>query len=229
LTVNVKKSDPYLKIAVLGDSGVGKTSLCTRLTKDYFHPGYELTVGLHIHSYVVEVDGRPRRILLYDVAGQPRFGDMLDVFIRGSVGVLLLFDCSSILSFFSLEEVWLPFIKRHLKDIPLVLVENKCDQDSYIEATNRQIETFFHENSKKFNINSHIRVSAKTGSNIEDVIHDIVAAADMQLKISENPFIERTKGPSQHPVSMHTQSLADMMSSHDHIQTSFRNSKVDEN
>ncbi len=228
MTVNVKKSDPYLKIAVLGNSGVGKTSLCTRLTKNYFHPGYELTVGLHIYSYVVEVDGRPRRILLYDVAGQPRFGDMLDVFIRGSVGVILLFDCSSILSFFSLEEVWLPFIKRHLQDIPLVLVENKCDQDSYVEASNRQIETFFHENSKNFNINSHIRVSAKTGSNIEDVIHDIVAAADMQLKMSTNTLLERTKDPSQYPVNMHTQPLSNMMSSHNQSQTTFRNSKVDE-
>ena len=153
---------------------------------------------------------------------------MLDVFIRGSVGVILLFDCSSILSFFSLEEVWLPFIKRHLQDIPLVLVENKCDQDSYVEASDRQIETFFHENSKNFNINSHIRVSAKTGSNIEDVIHDIVAAADMQLKMSTNTLLERTKDPSQYPVNMHTQPLSNMMSSHNQSQTTFRNSKVDE-
>ena len=60
------------------------------------------------------------------------------------------------------------------------------------------------------------------------MIHDIVAAADMQLKMSTNILPERTKDPSHHPVNMPTQSLSNMMSSHDHTQTSFRNSNVDE-
>jgi small GTP-binding protein len=126
--VKVRGAKQYQKIAVLGDAGVGKTSLCTRLTKESFHPGYELTVGVHIHSHLVEIDGFSHRVLLYDVAGQPRFGDLLDVFIKGSMGICLVYDCSSIITFFSLEEVWVPFIRRNLPDVPIVLVASKIDQ-----------------------------------------------------------------------------------------------------
>ncbi|MFX0195687.1 MAG: Rab family GTPase [Candidatus Hodarchaeota archaeon] len=177
--MKIKKPEYYLKIAVLGDAGVGKTSLCTRLTKDYFCPGYELTVGLQIHSYVASLKGQSQHILLYDVAGQPRFGEMLDVFIRGSVGVILVYDCSSILTFLSIEDIWLPFIRKNLPNVPIVLVASKSDQEDFKEVSESQVEALLLVLGDEFNFVSVINTSAKIGTNVKDMIHEIVAVCEM--------------------------------------------------
>ncbi len=177
--MKIKKPEYYLKIAVLGDAGVGKTSLCTRLTKDYFCPGYELTVGLQIHSYVASFTGQSQHILLYDVAGQPRFGEMLDVFIRGSLGVILVFDCSSILTFLSIEDSWLPFIRKYLPNVPIVLVASKYDQEDYIEVIESQVEALLLSFGDDFNFVSFINTSAKNGTNVNLMIREIIAACEV--------------------------------------------------
>jgi small GTP-binding protein len=192
--VKVKGAKQYQKIAVLGDAGVGKTSLCTRLTKENFHPGYELTVGVHIHSHLVELEGCSHRVLLYDVAGQPRFGDLLDVFIRGSMGICLVYDCSSILTFFSLEEVWVPFIRRNLPGVPIVLVASKIDQAEHIEVPDRQAERFMQEYSGEFNFVGFVKTSAKTGEHIEDVICQII-----DVTIAQAPKDDPLLGPEKIP------------------------------
>ncbi|MFQ6124712.1 MAG: Rab family GTPase [Candidatus Heimdallarchaeota archaeon] len=174
--MNIKKPEFYLKIAVLGDAGVGKTSLCTRLTKDYFCSGYELTVGLQIHSYVATFTEKSQHVLLYDVAGQPRFCEMLDVFIRGSVGVILVYDCCSILTFLSIEDVWLPFIQKYLPNVPIVLVASKCDQKNFWEVSESQVEALLLEFGDDFNFVSFVNTSAKIGTNVKAMIHEIVAA-----------------------------------------------------
>ena len=227
--MKIKKTEEYLKIAVLGESGVGKTSLCARLTKDYYHTGYELTVGVHIHSHIVEFEGRPQHILLYDVAGQPRFDVMLDVFIRGAVGVLLVYDCSSVLTFFSLEEIWLPFITRYLPGVSIVLVSNKSDQTEFREVSESQVELFLLEHAEEFNFVSFVRTSARTGVCIEEMIREIVAACNLPPAFRmapRNALLVGAEGLVQPTMNVGTHALSCMPSSYNRQQLT--NSKTEE-
>ncbi|MFX0210337.1 MAG: Rab family GTPase [Candidatus Hodarchaeota archaeon] len=202
--MKIKKPEYYLKIAVLGDAGVGKTSLCTRLTKDYFCPGYELTVGLQIHSYVASFAGQSQHVLLYDVAGQPRFGEMLDVFIRGSMGIILVYDCSSILTFLSIEDTWLPFIQKYLPNVPIVLVASKYDQEDFMEVSESQVEALLLAFGDDFNFVSFVNTSAKNGTNVNAMIREIIAVCEVP------PSFRMLKRNSSVRTDEHLHSVSDM-------------------
>lgn len=226
--MKIKNPEHYLKIAVLGDAGVGKTSLCTRLTKDYFCPGYELTVGLQIHSYVASFTGQSQHVLLYDVAGQPRFGEMLDVFIRGSVGVILVFDCSSILSFLSIEDIWLPFIRKNLPNVPIVLAASKYDQEDFLEVTESQVEALLLAFGDDFNFVSFVNTSAKNGTNVNAMIREIVAVCEAppSFRMLESNSSVRTDERLQRVSGTGPLELSDILPSYN--RQTLTNSKTEE-
>lgn len=68
---------PKLKVLMLGDAGVGKTSISRRLTDEEFHPSYVHTVGIDFFEKYIEVQGQIVRLQLWDTAGQERFVNTL--------------------------------------------------------------------------------------------------------------------------------------------------------
>ena len=118
-----------------------------------------------------------RGFFIFDLGGQDAKtapDTTSDVFIRGSSALLLLYDITSIFSFMSLTEFWLPFIDRHVPSIPIILVGNKQDIHEYEEVPQNLVKAFTSENRGKYNIGPHLRVSAKTGENIPKLISKII-------------------------------------------------------
>ncbi len=169
--------EQWVKIAVLGDGGVGKTALCQRLTEDKFEEqSLEMTIGANVYKYELE-NQLIKGFFIFDLGGQDAKTSpetTSDVFVRGSSALLLLYDITSIFSFMSLTEFWLPFINKHVPKIPIILIGNKHDISEYEEVTINLVKAFISENRGKFNIGPHLRVSAKTGENIPKLILKII-------------------------------------------------------
>jgi Ras-related protein Rab-32 len=81
------------KVLVIGDYGVGKTSLIRRYTEGYFSPNYKLTIGVDFALKTVEgEDGKKVALQLWDIAGHERFGHMTHVYYKYAIAAIIVFD-----------------------------------------------------------------------------------------------------------------------------------------
>lgn len=150
------------KLIVVGDPGVGKTSIVTKYAKSGFKKSFQLTVGVDITTKTVEVtiNGDLRRIILsiWVTAGQERFSFSRLSFYKGAAGGLVVFDLSNRQSFENTPR-WMEEVRKKRTSIPLILVGNKLDlQDrktSYEEALNfaSELNMEYFESSAKANQN----------------------------------------------------------------------------
>lgn len=178
------------KIGVLGDGGVGKTSLCVRATEGIFQENLALTIGANVYRYELKTD-QYWELMLFDLGGQDaKEAPNADVFVRGSAAIILVYDMSSILSFFSLDADWLPFIQQFIPKVPIIVVGSKLDvEPEQIEVPEELIEAFITKNSGPFNLVSpSLQVSAKTGHNLEQMMHQVVESITLYQTLGISEF-----------------------------------------
>ncbi|MHA2203636.1 MAG: Rab family GTPase, partial [Candidatus Hodarchaeales archaeon] len=139
---------PLYKICLLGDGGVGKTSLRERFLGKGFQSGYILTIGADFAVQNLEIDGTQYKFQIWDLAGQQRFEAVRALYYKGSHGAILVFDRTRPESLFNLEN-W----KRELftnvgRQIPYIILGNKSDLPNaiiqeelkkFVEASQREI------------------------------------------------------------------------------------------
>jgi len=120
--------DFIFKIVVLGDSGVGKTNLVSRFTKDEFRTDSKATIGVEFATKNVKMsDGKMVKAQIWDTAGQERYRSIASSYYRGAVGALIMYDVTNRDSFKHLNE-WKKELEEHAgKDALVVLVGNKID------------------------------------------------------------------------------------------------------
>lgn len=83
--MEAREYDLMMKMVFVGDSGVGKTNLLTRLTKDRFNEQYLATIGVEFQYKNFYVDGLKIRVQMWDTAGQERYKSMSAPYYRGSL------------------------------------------------------------------------------------------------------------------------------------------------
>lgn len=126
-----------LKILMLGDSGVGKSSLVMRWTQDTFSPSLTSTVGVNFKSKKVTIRGEPFQIQVWDTAGQEHFHKITTSYYKGAHGIMLVYDVSDQKSADSVE-YWVKNIRSHASEnVQLALIGNKIDLRS---ETNKESE-----------------------------------------------------------------------------------------
>jgi len=120
--------DLLLKLLLLGDSGVGKSSLLTQYVEDEFHDVFISTIGIDFRNKSLTVDGTKVKLRIWDTAGQERFRTLTAQFYRGSQGILMLYDMTNETTFNNIHG-WMKQIKNNTKgtDPCIVLVANKLD------------------------------------------------------------------------------------------------------
>ncbi|MGH0172315.1 UNVERIFIED_CONTAM: hypothetical protein FKN15_063712 [Acipenser sinensis] len=137
---NNQKEHLY-KILVIGDLGVGKTSIIKRYVHQNYSQNYRATIGVDFALKVLNWDtDTVVRLQLWDIAGQERFGNMTRVYYREAMGAFIVFDVSR-LSTFDAVTKWKKDLDSKLtlsngKPISAVLLANKCDQGREVFMNN---------------------------------------------------------------------------------------------
>lgn len=158
-----------LKILIIGESGVGKSSLLLRFTDDTFDPEIGATIGVDFKVKTLTVDGNKAKLAIWDTAGQERFRTLTPSYYRGAQGVILVYDVTRRETFAKLDN-WLTELDTYCtkNDLVKMLVGNKKDKED------RQLERdeglkFARKHSMLF-----IEASAKTRDGVQCAFEELV-------------------------------------------------------
>ena len=159
------------KILVVGDGGVGKSTMIQRLITGHFVP-MKITIGTDLLTWSTTRDEIDIKLQIWDFAGEKRFRFFLPNYSRGAQGCLLCFDISRYTSFQNLQE-WYDIVKENTNDTIFFLVGLKAD----LSESRRTVQK---EDAEKFrnehNIPFLIETSSKTGDNNNNVFETLVEA-----------------------------------------------------
>ena len=170
--VQIMKQKLVLKLVLLGDPGVGKTSLISRLVHARFKHSYQLTVGLDISSKQVKLDdGRTVTLSINDIGGQARFAAIRHMFFKGAHLAMFVYDVTRAETLKNITDPWNKELIKFCSQpdstrskIQTILVGNKADLDDY-----RMVEVEEGEKlTREIGANDHISSSAKENLKVDD-------------------------------------------------------------
>lgn len=189
----MQASDPdfLLKIVLIGDSGVGKTNLLSRFTRDQFNPDSKSTIGVEFATKTLEIEGKTVKAQIWDTAGQERYRAITSAYYRGAIGALLLYDVTAALTFNSLSR-WLQELRENAdSNIVVMLVGNKCDlQELRAVSTEEGVEF-----SKSENL-LFIETSARDSTNVQESFTTLIT--EVVRRLSKNDLKDnKTVAPGQ--------------------------------
>ncbi|OLS14677.1 MAG: small GTP-binding protein [Promethearchaeota archaeon CR_4] len=161
-----------LKIVLLGDAGVGKTSLVYRFIENRFSTDFKSTLGVNLLKRTIEIDGNQVTTQIWDLGGQEAYKKLRKLYLEGASGALVVYDVTSESSFQNLNE-WINSFKETRTECPIVLIGNKTDLSQLRKVTQDQAKTY----AKEKNILDFIETSAKTGENVEVAFKNLIRKA----------------------------------------------------
>lgn len=115
-----------LKVVIVGNGGVGKSSMIQRYCKGIYTRDYKKTIGVDFLERQIEIDGEDVRIMLWDTAGQEEFDAITKAYYRGAQACVLTFSTTDRASFEAVKE-WKMKVENECGEIPTVIVQNKID------------------------------------------------------------------------------------------------------
>jgi len=115
------------KIVIIGDSGVGKSTIIARLMHDQFIPNSQPTIGAAFCTKKNLIEGKVFRFNIWDTAGQERFRALASMYYRDTTGCICVFDVGSRKSFFNIEYWVDQYQSKNSLSAVIILVANKCD------------------------------------------------------------------------------------------------------
>jgi len=114
-------------VVLIGDSGVGKSNLLSRFTRNEFNLDSKSTIGVEFATRSIQIDNKTIKAQIWDTAGQERYRAITSAYYRGAVGALLVYDITKSTSFENVNR-WLKELRDHAdSNIVIMLVGNKTD------------------------------------------------------------------------------------------------------
>jgi len=158
-----REYDHLLKLLIIGDSGVGKSSLLLRFADNTFSANYINTIGVDFKIRTLDIDGQRVKLHIWDTAGQERFRTITSTYYRGTHGVIVVYDVTNGESFANVKR-WLHEIEQNCEVVNRILVGNKND------CPERKV--VLHEDAKRFANQINIQLfetSAKADINVNEM------------------------------------------------------------
>ncbi|XDV48443.1 hypothetical protein PO909_017853 [Leuciscus waleckii] len=176
-----------LKVIILGDSGVGKTSLMNQYVNNKFSNQYKATIGADFLTKEVMVDDRLVTMQIWDTAGQERFQSLGVAFYRGADCCVLVYDVTAPTTFKTMDS-W--------KNFPFVVLGNKIDLENR-QVTTKRAQAWC---QSKNNI-PYFETSAKEAINVEQAFQTIARNALKQETVDTYDFPDQIKLRDDRPAS----------------------------
>ncbi|MHA1926547.1 MAG: Rab family GTPase [Candidatus Thorarchaeota archaeon] len=160
---------PIYKMVLIGEGGVGKTSITVRYTENRFDENMKMTIGVNFASKEVILEDGSVRLMLWDLGGQPRFRDVVAGYFKGSRVALAVYDANR---YFSLERLtdWIDRVRENAPECQLIFVGNKIDERNDGSGVTLDEGREF---PSKYGA-ACVEVSAKTGEGISELF-EVVA------------------------------------------------------
>ncbi|CAI5744009.1 unnamed protein product [Peronospora destructor] len=182
-------TESILKVVLIGDSGVGKSNLVMRFTKNKYMPHSVQTVGFEFATKTIRVGDRRLKAQIWDTAGQERFQSLTAAYYRNAVGAMIVYDITNRSSFEHITG-WLAQVHEHSHEsLVLILVGNKCDLAHLPES--REVSTleaarFAAKHSMEF-----LETSALDSTNVVDAFKRMIVPVGRLLSPTEPKKIAR--------------------------------------
>ena len=168
---NDSDHETKLKVALVGDCGVGKSSLMLKFAEDIFLPHKDMSVGIDWRTKFLNINGRRVKLQIWDTAGQERFSSLVPLYSRNADGVLMIYDITR-LSTFQNVEYWLERVGMPM-EAELVLIGNKLDMEE-----NRIVTTGMGRSKAQDLTPGDVpffETSAKNNINVDEIFRNIVS------------------------------------------------------
>ena len=198
--MNIQSSfDYFLKIVIVGDSGVGKSNFLLRFISGRYNSVYQPTIGSDFHSKIITLPKTKQNIKLqfWDTAGQEKYRAINKIYFQKVQGIILAYDITCRESYERLGD-WVKLINDNIDYAPILLIGNKVD-----DATNNRIVRL--EEGKKF-ADEHdflfFETSALSGKNVDKSMYSLCEkiishldnknSYDFNLSVSLNDVMKDT-------------------------------------
>ena len=153
------------KVVLIGESGVGKTSIISQFINETFQVNMESTSGATFSSKVVTLSNKNKiKLEIWDTAGQERYRALTKMFYKDAAAAILVCDITDKNSFIQIKEYWVDQIKQNNDNIILIIVANKSDLYEKEAIDENEVRNYANELNANF-----IVCSALNRSGIEDI------------------------------------------------------------
>eukprot|EP01083_Nonionella_stella_P015946 44608_1 len=183
--------DYLYKFLLVGDSGVGKSSVMVRFSDDAYEESFITTIGVDFKLRTIELDDKTIKLQIWDTAGQERFRTITTSYYRGAHGIIVVYDITDKDSFDNIRE-WLYEIDRYASDnVSRLIIGNKLD------LAHKRVVSY--EDAKSFADDlgiQYIETSAKNNQNIDETFHamaKIISAKNVGWGLSILPPAQRKR------------------------------------
>ncbi|KAK6475030.1 ras-related protein Rab-11A [Huso huso] len=197
--------DYLFKVVLIGDSGVGKSNLLSRFTRNEFNLESKSTIGVEFATRSIQVDGKTIKAQIWDTAGQETYSVVpcraitFSLYYRGAVGALLVYDIAKHLTYENVER-WLKELRDHAdSNIVIMLVGNKSDLRHLRAVPTDEAKAFAEKNGLSF-----IETSALDSTNVETAFQTILT--EIYRIVSQKQMSDRHENemsPSNNVVPIH--------------------------
>ena len=169
--------DCVYKVLLLGDSTVGKTCILLKYTDKIFQETHMMTIGLDYRLKTMTLQsGKEVKLQIWDTAGQDRFRSITKNYYKGSHGIILIYDVTSLKTFENVKS-WVSQIHEEISDkVVIYLVGNKIDMDDERKVKTEEGQKLAEELGVPF-----VETSAKSGVNIDNIFSDITERIDKEF------------------------------------------------
>ena len=181
-------SELCLKILLIGDSFVGKTSLLLKYCDGEFYETHMATIGVEFKDKIIKLNEKDIKLQIWDTSGQERFHSITQNFYRNADGILFVFDVTNKTSFEHIKN-WLLDSQVENSDIKRILIGNKIDLIDKRVIDKEMIEKYGNQKNIKW-----FETSAKAGTNVNIIFEEIVKLI-LENKTEEelNEFITKNQ------------------------------------
>lgn len=178
ITRKFQEYDYLLKLILIGDPSVGKSSLLLRYVDNSFEDAYICTIGVDFKIKTLDISGKRVKLQIWDTAGQERFRPITNCYYRGSHGCLAVYDVTRRESFTNVRS-WVDEYRDLNTEFgqSVMIVGNKCDI-----TTGRQVSV---EEGKRLASDVegiHMECSARSGLNVEEMFKELTMMVMRNVK-----------------------------------------------
>mmetsp|Transcript_5908 Transcript_5908/g.5295 ORF Transcript_5908/g.5295 Transcript_5908/m.5295 type:complete len:185 (+) Transcript_5908:117-671(+) len=153
-----------VKVVLLGDTGVGKSSLVLRFVTNNFKPYSESTIGASFMSKMIMVSGKPIKFQIWDTAGQEKYHSLAPMYYRGAAAAIVVYDITRQNTFKTLKN-WIDELRTQgPKDIAIAIAGNKADLEDQREVSKAAAISYSEEIGAMY-----LETSAKDDLNVQDI------------------------------------------------------------